>query len=88
MKLTAYLSPSRHGIFYFRWPLPRAEDHKRQTIKISLRTRCPDRAGDTKNEVAKPTNDCHRARELSLVISDKGAISTLINLSFIVSFDT
>lgn len=46
MKLSAYLSPSRHGIYYFRWPLPRNKDRKRQTIRISLRTRCPDRAGD------------------------------------------
>lgn len=46
MKLTAYLSPSRHGIFYFRWPIPRFEDHKRQPIRISLRTRCPNMAGD------------------------------------------
>ena len=46
MMLSAYLSPSRHGIYYFRWPLPRIEDHKRTTVRVSLRTRCPDRAGD------------------------------------------
>ena len=46
MKLSAYLSPSRHGVYYFRWPLPRDEDRKRRTVRISLRTRCPDRAGD------------------------------------------
>ena len=46
MMLSAYVSPSRHGVYYFRWPLPRAVNQKRATIRISLRTRCPDRAGD------------------------------------------
>jgi hypothetical protein len=46
MKLSAYLSPSRHGVYYFRWPLPECEHRKRQTVRISLRTKCPDRAGD------------------------------------------
>lgn len=45
MKLSAYLSLSRHGIFYFRWPLPRTDVGVRPTIRISLRTRCPERAG-------------------------------------------
>ncbi|WP_425320956.1 DUF6538 domain-containing protein [Acuticoccus sediminis] len=45
MKLDAYLSPSRHGIFYFRWPLPPARDRSgRATVRLSLRTRCPKRA--------------------------------------------
>ena len=46
MKLAAYLSPSRHGVYYFRWPLPRSEQRQRSTIRVSLRTKCPDRAGD------------------------------------------
>ena len=46
MKLPAYLSPSRHGVYYFRWPLPIIEGGKRQTLRISLKTKCPDRAGD------------------------------------------
>ncbi len=46
MKLSAYLSLSRHGIYYFRWPLPCHAGNKRQSIKVSLRTRCPDQAGD------------------------------------------
>jgi len=46
MKLSAYLSPSRHGIYYFRWPLPLKTHYKRASIRISLRTRCPERAGD------------------------------------------
>lgn len=46
MKLPAYLSPSRHGVYYFRWPLPIVDGKRRQTLKVSLRTKCPDRAGD------------------------------------------
>lgn len=46
MKLSAYLSPSRHGVYYFRWPLPIVEGDRRRTLKVSLRTKCPDRAGD------------------------------------------
>ena len=42
MKLAAYLSRSRHGVFYFRWPLPNAPE-SRQTVRISLQTRCPKR---------------------------------------------
>lgn len=52
MKLSAYLSPSRHGVYYFRWPLPRAEDHKRRTVRIPLRTKCPDRASDLARHLA------------------------------------
>lgn len=52
MKLSAYLSPSRHGIFYFRWPLPSADRQSRKTIRISLRTKCPDRAGDLARHLA------------------------------------
>ncbi len=52
MKLSAYLSPSRHRVYYFRWPLPRTVDQKRRTIRISLRTKCPDRAGDLARHLA------------------------------------
>lgn len=52
MKLSAYLSPSRHGIYYFRWPLPHLRGHKRHSIRISLSTRCPDRAGDLARHLA------------------------------------
>ena len=44
MKLAAYLSRSRHGIFYFRWPIPHAPE-SRHSLRISLQTRCPKRAG-------------------------------------------
>ena len=46
MMLSSYLSPSRHGVYYFRWPIPSSKEGKRSTVRISLRTRCPDRAGD------------------------------------------
>lgn len=44
MKLTAFLSRSRHGIYYFRWPIP-AEPAVRRTVRLSLQTRCPNQAG-------------------------------------------
>lgn len=43
VRLAAYLSASRHGIFYFRWPIP-ANLHparKRTHVKVSLGTRSP-----------------------------------------------
>lgn len=46
MMLSSYLTPSRHGIYYFRWPIPSSVEGTRTTIRISLRTHCPDRAGD------------------------------------------
>ncbi|MEO0745540.1 MAG: DUF6538 domain-containing protein, partial [Pseudomonadota bacterium] len=50
--LSSYLSPSRHGIYYFRWPIPSSKEGKRTTVRISLRTRCPDRAGDLARHLA------------------------------------
>lgn len=46
MRLTAYLSASRHGIFYFRYPLPTANHpaRKRWHVRISLSTREPRQA--------------------------------------------
>lgn len=43
MRLAAYLSRSRHGVFYFRWPLPAGlhPSRKRSHVRLSLRTRCP-----------------------------------------------
>lgn len=43
MRLTAYLSTSRHGVFYFRWPIPATmhPERKRFSIRVSLETRCP-----------------------------------------------
>ncbi|MFP4568906.1 DUF6538 domain-containing protein [Rhodosalinus sp.] len=43
MRLAAYLCTSRHGIFYFRFPVPveRHPAQKRGHIKVSLGTRDP-----------------------------------------------
>ena len=39
MRLNAYLSSSRHGMFYFRWPVPSSPDHpKLTTVRLSLRS--------------------------------------------------
>lgn len=40
MHVPSYLYRSRHAVFYFRWPLPRAlhPEGKASTIKVSLRT--------------------------------------------------
>ena len=47
MMLSSYLSPSRHGVYYFRWPLPAsARCSGRGSLRLSLRKRCPNRAGD------------------------------------------
>lgn len=46
MKLSSYLSHSRHGIYYFRWPIPSSLEGKRTTVRLSLKTRCPKQAGD------------------------------------------
>ncbi|WP_370462865.1 tyrosine-type recombinase/integrase [Ruegeria sp. PrR005] len=50
--LSSYLSLSRHGIYYFRWPIPLSIEGKRATIRISLKTRCYDRAGDLARHLA------------------------------------
>jgi len=44
--IPSYILKSRHGVFYFRWPLPK-QLHPRQkaeTIKLSLQTRDPRKA--------------------------------------------
>jgi len=43
MQIPAYLSRSRHGVFYFRYPLPPAmhPTGKHSNIKLSLATTCP-----------------------------------------------
>ncbi|WP_371419717.1 DUF6538 domain-containing protein [Ruegeria sp. THAF33] len=59
MKLYAYLSLSRHGIYYFRWPLPdtKPKPHTRpnttrRTLRVSLRTRCPKEARTLARRIA------------------------------------
>ena len=46
MFIPAHLAISRHGIYYFRWPLPAAlhPERKSSTIKVSLQTRDPKEA--------------------------------------------
>lgn len=43
MRLASYLGTSRHGVYYFRWPLPPAlhPSHCRSDIRVSLCTRSP-----------------------------------------------
>lgn len=69
MKLSTYLSLSRHGIFYFRWPLPRTDKADRPYIRVSLRTRCPYRAGTLSRylascgEITRDNNELARLRQ-------------------------
>ena len=67
MMLSSYLSPSRHGVYYFRWPIPPSQEGKRATVRISLRTRCPDRAGD----LARYLASCGR------ILGDNSALAGL-----------
>lgn len=67
MMLSSYLSPSRHGVYYFRWPIPPSHERKRTTVRISLRTRCPDRAGD----LARYLASCGR------ILGDNSALAGL-----------
>lgn len=63
MKLHAYLSKSRHGIFYFRWPLPQSgHQTSRKTLRISLGTRCPAEAC----KLARHLGSCGQAIEQQL----------------------
>ena len=71
MKLSAYLSLSRHGIFYFRWPLPRTDQDSRATIKISLRTHCPVRAGTLARYLASCGEITRDNSELARLRQDK-----------------
>lgn len=71
MKLSAYLSLSRHGVFYFRWPLPRTDRDCRPMIRISLRTRCPDRAGILARYLASCGQITRDNKELARLRQDK-----------------
>ncbi|WP_420712613.1 DUF6538 domain-containing protein [Frigidibacter sp. RF13] len=43
MRFAAYLCASRHGIYYFRWPLPRNlhPAGRASDVRLSLKTRAP-----------------------------------------------
>ena len=71
MKLSVYLSLSRHGVFYFRWPLPRTDRNCRPTVRISLRTRCPDRAGTLARYLASYGQITRDNKELARLRQDK-----------------
>src|SRR6056297_21855 len=67
MKLHAYVSKSRHGIFYFRWPLPHTDRRvTRKTLRLSLGTRCPAEAG----RLARYLGSCGQDIELQLQVTD------------------
>ena len=67
MKLHAYLSKSRHGIFYFRWPLPQSGYRtSRNTVRLSLGTRCPAEAG----RLARHLGSCGQAIEQRLRVNN------------------
>lgn len=44
MRLHSYLSVSRHGIYYFRYPITTEDTRKRSSKRISLKTRHPETA--------------------------------------------
>lgn len=41
MRLCSFLSVSRHRIYYFRFPFTNGENGRRNSIRLSLKTRCP-----------------------------------------------
>ena len=69
--LSSYLSLSRHGIFYFRWPLPRTDRDRRPTIRISLRTRCPVEAGTLARYLASCGEVTRGNKDLARIRQDK-----------------
>lgn len=71
MKLSAYLSLSRHGVFYFRWPLPRTDQDSRPCIRISLRTHCEVRAGTLARYLASCGEITRDNKELARLRQDK-----------------
>lgn len=71
MKLSAYLSLSRHGVFYFRWPLPRTDHDCRPCVRISLRTRCAVRAGTLSRYLASCGEITRDNKELATLRQDK-----------------
>lgn len=67
MFIPSYLARSRHGVFYFRWPLAVATHPRRKpsTLKISLHTRDP-----------------KQALRLSLILSNVGRVLTSYGAGF------
>lgn len=85
MKLPAYVSPSRHGIMYFRWPLPMASDRKRRSVRISLRTKCPDRSGDLARHLASCGRTIRDNKALARLRQDE--MRNMVRSYFMASLD-
>lgn len=72
MLIHAYLTRSRHSIFYFRWPLRLAAANKgRRCIRISLQTRCPKRATVIARDLAAFGTSLERTGELNTMRHDE-----------------
>lgn len=85
MKLSAYLSPSRHGIYYFRWQLPRVDTDCRRYIRLSLRTRCSVRAGTLARYLASCAEMTRGNKALARLRQDE--IRSLVQRYFRASLD-
>lgn len=72
MLVHAYLTRSRHSIFYFRWPLRSAAANEgRRCIRISLQTRCPREATTLARELAAFGTSLERTGELNTMRHDE-----------------
>ena len=72
MLINAYLTRSRHSIFYFRWPLrPAADNEGRRCIRLSLQTRCPREATTLARELAAFGTSLERTGELNTMRHDE-----------------
>ena len=61
MRLTAYLSTSRHGVFYFRWPLPATTHPERK--RCIIRVTAAERAALERERVAKAEQEAREDRK-------------------------
>ncbi len=54
MQIASHLGQSRHGVYYFRWPLPRRlhPSGRASQIRVSLRTRVPRQAQSMSRQLA------------------------------------
>lgn len=71
MKLSSYLSISRHGVYYFRWTVPSHNFKNRISIKISLRTKCPDHASDLARYLASSRHCFRDNKDLARLRQDQ-----------------
>lgn len=66
MRLPLYLSVSRHGVYYFRYPLPKSLAGATSTVRLSLGTREPRQALRLSERLR------YAAQELSRLMTDNG----------------